>query len=112
MRQPKLLVKMSAGPQQLTLAAGKSKVNVAVEPLFQSIKDEPKMGIAAATQWQMVTATDESDEVNSWELCHLQNGSIAKAFDYVHSLANNPNTQVHVITMSMGELPRRHGPTP
>jgi hypothetical protein len=69
-RQPKLLVKMSAGPQQLTLAAGKSKVNVAVEPLFQSIKDEPKLGIAAATQWQMVTATDESDEVNSWELCH------------------------------------------
>jgi hypothetical protein len=69
-RQPKLLVKMSAGPQQLTLAAGKSKVNVAVEPLFQSIKDKPKVGVAAATQWQMVTATDEAEEVNGWELCH------------------------------------------
>ena len=34
----------------------------------------------------------------------FQNSSIAKAFDYVHSLANNPNTQVHVITMSMGGL--------
>jgi hypothetical protein len=61
---------MSAGPQQLTLAAGKSKVNVAVEPLFQSIKDKPKVGVAAATQWQMVTATDEAEEVNGWELCH------------------------------------------
>src|SRR5688572_4117362 len=61
---------MSAAPQQLTLAAGKAKVNVTVEPLFQSIKDKPKMGVAAATQWQMVTATDEADEVNGWELCH------------------------------------------
>lgn len=69
-RQPKLLVKMSAGPQQLTLAAGKSRFSVQVEPLFQSIKDESKIGLAAAPQWQMVTATDEADEVNSWELCH------------------------------------------
>jgi hypothetical protein len=61
---------MSAAPQQLTLAAGKSKVNVAVEPLFQSIKDKPKTGMAAAPQWQMVTATEEADEVNGWELCH------------------------------------------
>jgi hypothetical protein len=69
-RQPKLLVKMSASPQQFTLAAGKAKVNVAVEPLFQSIKDKPGMGVAAAPQWQMVTATDEADEVHGWELCH------------------------------------------
>jgi hypothetical protein len=34
----------------------------------------------------------------------FRNSSIAKAFDYVHSLANNPNSQAHVITMSMGGL--------
>lgn len=34
----------------------------------------------------------------------FSNSSIAKAFDYVHSLASNPSTQVHVITMSMGGL--------
>ena len=69
-RQPKLLVKMSAGPQRLTLAAGKSKFTLQAEPLFESIKDKPRLGLAAAPQWQMVTATDETDEVNGWELCH------------------------------------------
>lgn len=34
----------------------------------------------------------------------FRNSAIAKAFDYVHALANNANTQVHVITMSMGGL--------
>ena len=69
-RQPKLLVKMPAPPQDLTLAAGKAKVDVKVEPLFQSIKEESRVGLAATPQWQMVTATTEADEVNSWELCH------------------------------------------
>ena len=68
-REPKLLVKMSAAPQTLTLAAGSSRIGVKVEPLFQSIKDK-KVGLVAAPQWQMVTATAETDEVNSWELCH------------------------------------------
>ena len=68
-RKPKLLVKMSAAPQRLTLAAGRSKIGVEVKPLFQSIKDK-KVGLAAAPQWQVVTATDETDEVNSWDLCH------------------------------------------
>lgn len=68
-REPKLLVKMSAAPQRLTLAPeGTSRFNVKVEPLFQSIKDR-RVGVAAAPQWQMVTAT-ETDEVNAWELCH------------------------------------------
>lgn len=79
-RQPKLLVKMSAGPQSFTLAAGKSKFNVAVEPLFQSIKDKSKIGLAAAPQWQMVTATDEVDQVNGWELCHqMMTGGLGMA---------------------------------
>jgi len=34
----------------------------------------------------------------------FKNSAIAQAFDYIHSLANDPNTQVHVITMSMGGL--------
>jgi Subtilase family len=34
----------------------------------------------------------------------FRNSAVAKAFDYIHSLANNANTQVHVITMSMGGL--------
>ena len=61
---------MSAGPQQLTLAAGKAQVNLAVEPLFKSIEEKPKLGMAAAPQWQMVSATEAADEVNGWELCH------------------------------------------
>jgi hypothetical protein len=34
----------------------------------------------------------------------FKNSSIAQALDYVHSLANDPNTRIHVITMSMGGL--------
>jgi hypothetical protein len=61
---------MSAGPQRLTLSAGKSRFTLQAEPLFESIQDKPRLGVAAAPQWQMVTATDETDEVNGWELCH------------------------------------------
>lgn len=79
-RQPKLLVKMSAGPQRLTLAAGKSRFTLRAEPLFESIKEKPRLGVAAPTQWQMVSATDEADEVNSWELCHqLMTGGLGLA---------------------------------
>ena len=69
-RQPKLLVKMSAAPQKLTLAAGKSQLNLAVEPLFKSIQETSKLGLAATPQWHMVSAGDEAEEVNGWELCH------------------------------------------
>lgn len=69
-RRPQLLVKMSPGPQRLTLAAGKSKFAVKAEPLFQSIKDKPKVGLAQAPQWHMVAAADDADEVNIWDLCH------------------------------------------
>ena len=69
-RQPKLLVKMSAAQPSFTLAAGKSKFTVQVEPLFQSIKEKPKVGLAATPQWQMVSTTEEVDQVNGWELCH------------------------------------------
>ena len=34
----------------------------------------------------------------------FRNSAIAKAFDYVHSLASDPKKRVHVITMSMGGL--------
>jgi hypothetical protein len=34
----------------------------------------------------------------------FSNSSIAKAFDYVHSKFNDPQTRIHVITMSMGGL--------
>jgi Subtilase family len=69
-RRPKLLVKMSPGPKRLTLAAGKSKFGVKAEPLFQSIKDKPKVGLAQAPQWHMVAAASDFDEVNVWDLCH------------------------------------------
>ncbi len=84
-RQPKLLVKMSAGPQRLTLSAGKSKFTLQAEPLFESIQDKPRLGVAAAApQWQMVTATDETDEVNGWELCHeMMTGGLGVAGETV-----------------------------
>ena len=69
-RRPRLLVKMSPGPQRLTLAAGKSKFGLKAEPLFQSIKDKPKIGLAQAPQWHMVAAADDTDEANVWDLCH------------------------------------------
>jgi hypothetical protein len=34
----------------------------------------------------------------------FENSAIARAFDYVHGLCANPQTQVHVITMSMGGI--------
>jgi hypothetical protein len=34
----------------------------------------------------------------------FRNSAIARAFDYVHSLASDPSKQIHVITMSMGGL--------
>ena len=61
---------MSGAPQQLSLAAGAAQVDLAVEPLFKSIEDKPRMGLAAAPQWQLVTAPDEAAELNTWELCH------------------------------------------
>lgn len=35
----------------------------------------------------------------------FSNGTIAQAFDYVHSLSRTPGKQVHVVTMSMGGMP-------
>jgi hypothetical protein len=61
---------MSPSAQRLTLDAGKSKFKVRVEPLFQSIKEKRKVGLAQAPQWHMVAADDEADEVNVWDLCH------------------------------------------
>jgi len=43
-RQPRLLVKMAAGQQRMSLAAGKSRFDLKVEPLFQSIKTSPGSG--------------------------------------------------------------------
>jgi subtilisin family serine protease len=37
----------------------------------------------------------------------FSNSSIAKGFDYVHSLRNSETTRVHVVSMSMGGLPSR-----
>src|SRR6185503_19716389 len=68
--QPKLLVKMTGGQQGLTLAAGESKFAVKAEPLFHSIEEKPAIGLAQAPQWHIVTAEEETDEVNVWDLCH------------------------------------------
>ena len=44
--KPRLLVKMAAGQQRLSIAAGKSTFDlVKVEPLFKSIKEQPKVGL-------------------------------------------------------------------
>lgn len=69
-RQPKLLVKMSAAPQQLNLAIGPTRFAVDVEPLFQSIKTAPKTGMAKSPEWHMLSAKVEDEEVNAWDLCH------------------------------------------
>ena len=69
-RQPRLLVKMPAAPPQVTLALGVSKFEVEIEPLFQSIEEEPKLGAAASAQWQVIKAAPDGDEVNAWDMCH------------------------------------------
>jgi len=73
-RQPRLLIKMAGGQQRLSLAAGKSRFNLKVEPLFQSIKEKQKVGLAQASQWHIVAAAAETDEVNVWDLCHEATG--------------------------------------
>ena len=79
-RQPRLLVKMAAGQQRMSLAAGKSRFELKVEPLFQSIKDKPKVGLAQTPQWHIVAAADETDEANVWDLCHeATSGSLGMA---------------------------------
>lgn len=61
---------MAAGQERLSVAAGKSRFDLKVEPLFKSIKEKPEMGLAQTSQWHIVTAADETDEVNVWDLCH------------------------------------------
>jgi hypothetical protein len=65
---------MTAGQRRLSLAAGTSRFNLKVEPLFQSIKDKPKVGFAQAPQWHIVAPAAETDEVNVWDLCHEATG--------------------------------------
>jgi hypothetical protein len=80
--KPRLLVKMAAGQQRLSLAAGKSRFDLKVEPLFKSIKEEPKVGLTETPQWHIVApAPDvETDEVNVWDLCHeATSGSLGMA---------------------------------
>lgn len=67
-RKPQLLVKMSASAAPLTFGFGSAQFKV--EPLFQSIKPPSHMGMAQASQWHMVTTSEDGDEFNSWELCH------------------------------------------
>ena len=69
-RQPKLLVKMPAAPQRVTLALGVSKFEVELEPLFQSIVDAPKLGVAQTSQWHVLKAAPDGVEVNAWDMCH------------------------------------------
>ena len=69
-RQPQLLVKMPPAPQKVSLAMGVAKFEVEVEPLFQSITDESQLGVAQASQWQVVRAAPDGVEVNAWDMCH------------------------------------------
>src|SRR6476659_7258744 len=71
---------MTAGQQRFSLAVGKSRFRLKVEPLFQSIKDKPKVGIVQTPQWHIVTTSTETDEVNVWDLCHeATHGSLGMA---------------------------------
>lgn len=70
-RQPQLLVKMpAAAPQKVMLGMGVAKFEVEVEPLFQSIADEPKLAAAQPSQWHVVKAAPDGVEVNAWDMCH------------------------------------------
>ncbi|HET8782611.1 MAG TPA: S8/S53 family peptidase, partial [Pyrinomonadaceae bacterium] len=70
-RQPQLLVKMPpAAPQKVSLGMGVAKFEVAIEPLFQSIADEPQLAAAQPSQWHVLKAAADGVEVNAWDMCH------------------------------------------
>ena len=69
-RQPQLLVKMPPASGRATLALGPSRFEVEIEPLFKSIADEPGLGIAQSSQWQVVKAAPDGVEINAWDMCH------------------------------------------
>jgi hypothetical protein len=69
-RKPRLLAKISTGAGPLKLSFGTARFNVSIEPLFKSIGPSRGLAAVAAPQWHIVTATDEDEEVNAWDLSH------------------------------------------
>jgi hypothetical protein len=77
-RKPRLLVKMPAAGQQsasLKITARGADVNFSIEPLFNSIHSPAKLGIAAASEWHIVTTAETNEEINAWDLSHSLVGS-------------------------------------
>ena len=73
-RQPRLLVKMTAGSAKAAsfkMADKKPEINLNVEPLFKSIEPpSAKLAAAAAPRWHVVEAKDAGEEVNAWDMAH------------------------------------------
>jgi hypothetical protein len=71
---------MAAGGAKAAAAAGGLRIDagpgrgmsLSVEPLFKSIGTGAGLGMRAAraSQWHLLRATDDDEEVNAWEICH------------------------------------------
>jgi hypothetical protein len=70
-RSPRLLVKLSAAPAQVSFSFGARSLNVSFERLFDSIRaPAPGLGAAPAPEWFVMSSTASAAEVNTWDLCH------------------------------------------
>lgn len=69
-RRPRLLVKIALPPPKLSLDFEKKKLDVKFEPLFTSIRPSEALSAVGQPTWHVMTAEDEGEEVNAWDLCH------------------------------------------
>lgn len=64
----RLLVKTTAAIAGQRLALGATGAEYSVEPLFESIGQQPGLGIASGATWHVLSTDDDSG--NPWDLCH------------------------------------------
>jgi hypothetical protein len=68
-RRPRLLVKMTPAARA-SAPLGASGPTFTLEPLLPALASRTAPGMTAPPQWFVATPASETDEVNSWDLCH------------------------------------------
>jgi hypothetical protein len=71
-RTPRILVKMSPAPAGLSIRFNQRAIDTTFEPLFGSIRESKaavKAAAAGKPQWHVMRAP-QTEEINSWDLCH------------------------------------------